>query len=219
MKICVPIKAKTVREAGNKMRKALRYGDKIDFIELWLDRLAAGGVQDDTPVIAVCRAANEKGDFHGSEEQRIEVLKEAVKAGAKFVDVGIHTSPRLLADLKKTCRLHCVKMIVSKHFLENTPDLRVLLNTVDKAKKLGADIVKIAAYAKKWEDNVVLFELTRRCVEKGIKIIAVGMGEKGKISRIGCPLLGSFLTYAALDDKSKTAEGQFLLKELLHFDF
>ncbi len=81
-------------------------------------------------------------------------------------------------------------------------------------KRVGADIVKIAVLVKRWSDNVILFELTKRVSKSGGKIIAIGMGEKGKISRIGCPLLGSFLTYAALDARSKTAPGQLLLKDI-----
>ena len=50
------------------------------------------------------------------------------------------------------------------------------------------------------------------------KIIVIGMGEKGKITRIVAPLLGSPFTYASLKEGKETAEGQISvdrLKELM----
>ena len=40
------------------------------------------------------------------------------------------------------------------------------------------------------------------------------MGEKGKVSRIFNLSLGSYLTFAALDNKQKTADGQLNIDEI-----
>ena len=211
VKICIPIRKSNRQKAKQQVKKASKYAD---FVEIWLD-----SIKDDKllfrattkPIIAVCRAGFEHGNFKGSEKERIDVLKQAVAEGARFVDVGIHTNKKLIADLKKTCKKHGAKLIVSFHVWDKTPELKILLKEVGRANRLGADIVKIATFVKKWSDNVTLFELVKMAKEKGKTVIVVGMGEKGKISRIGCPLLGSFLTYVALDEKSKTARGQMTL--------
>lgn len=217
MKICIPIRAASRKEAIRQIKKAQKHAD---FIEVWLDSIFSLGLGPTRPksrflgrakFIFVCRAPIEHGNFRGTSKERIEILKNAILAGAKFVDVGIHTQKKLIFDLKKTCKKTGAKLIISKHFWNETPALSVLLSEVKKAQALGANIVKIATYAKKWSDNSVMFELTKRVFQKGGKIIALAMGEKGKISRIGCPLLGSYLTYVALDDKSKTADGQFTI--------
>ncbi len=220
MKICIPIREKMLQKAQQQVRKAAKHAN---FIEIWLDFFPAENLElnlkklikmAQKPVIAVCRANDEKGSFSGTEEQRIERLALAMQAGAKLVDIGLHTNKSLIRFLKKSCRRKGAKMIISQHIWDQTPRLSYLLSHIQKAKKLGADIVKIATQVRSWSDNTVLFELTARAQEIGQKVIIIGMGEKGKISRIGSPLLGSFLTYAALDEKSKTAPGQPTIDEL-----
>lgn len=226
MRICIPIRAKSLKEAEKQVKKALKmveggrvFGQKTEILfEIWLDKNLRKLIKFcKAPVIAVCRGKIERGDFKGSEKERIEILKNAVLAGAKMVDCGIQTDKNLVRDLKKVCKRYGAKLIISKHIWDTTPELPDLLKIFKSAKALGADIVKIATKAKNWSDNIVLFELVSRVAPlsgAGGKIIAVGMGERGKISRIGCPLLGSYLTYVALDEKSRTAEGQFTLKEI-----
>lgn len=228
MNICIPICAGNLQEAEKQVKRATfllkSVSKKTDvFFEIWLDRLVGSDFMANlrklikfckVPVIVVCRGKIEAGDFKGSESQRTEILKNAVLAGAKMIDCGIETDGELMGNLKNVCRKHGAKLIISKHIWDKTPELGDLLKIFKSAKGLGADIVKIATYVKKWSDNVILFELVSRISQKGGKIIAVGMGERGKISRIGCPLLGSYLTYVALDEKSRTASGQFTLKEI-----
>lgn len=224
MRICIPIRAKNYKAARNQLKKAVKQveSDKSNLkflIEIWLDSLLENEIANliktaKIPVIAVCKSREEKGSFRGSEEDRIDKLKKAVLSGARYVDCGIYTQKSLIKELGKTCKKYGAKLIISRHFWKNTPDISELEKVVKKAKTLGADIVKIAVTADKWACNAMLFELVKRAREKKIEIIAVGMGKEGKLSRIGCLLLGGYLTYVALDNKSKTAKGQLILPEL-----
>lgn len=229
MKICIPIREKTLAKTQKQVRKASRHAD---IIEIWLDSFSAQNPKSNLknlfklakkPVIAVCRTAKEKGSFQGTEKQRIERLSLGLRAGAKFVDIDIHTKPKFIRQLRAVCQKYRAKLIISVHIWKNTlgraADIEKLEKLALKAKKLGADIVKIATCAQAWEDNTILFELTKRLKERGVECIIVGIGEKGKISRIGCPLLGSFLTYFALNKKSKTAPGQLTPKEIRNSNF
>ena len=48
----------------------------------------------------------------------------------------------------------------------------------------------------------------------GIPLIAISMGEKGKITRVLGPLLGSYLTFAAIATGKESAPGQMTVKDL-----
>ncbi|MEK9132820.1 MAG: type I 3-dehydroquinate dehydratase [Patescibacteria group bacterium] len=214
MKICIPIVAKCRLEAEKLIRRAQ---PGADLLEIWLDNLNQADVLPlistlKKPVIAVCRGKEERGSYMGTEETRVGILCEAVRSGSKYVDIGLQTASDLIKRIKKVAKKEGAQLIISKHFWDSTPDLDELIEISKKAKHLGADIVKVAAQVNKWSDNVLLFEFTKRLASRD-KMIVIGMGERGQISRIGCPLLGSFLTYVALDEKNKTASGQFTLGE------
>jgi 3-dehydroquinate dehydratase type I len=95
-----------------------------------------------------------------------------------------------------------------------TPGLKTLRKKMIDGYKAGADIVKIVTFAKKMEDNLKVLGLIPYAQKKGLKIIAFCMGEKGKISRIMAPMLGSYLTYASLDKGEESAPGQMTVEEI-----
>ena len=92
-------------------------------------------------------------------------------------------------------------MIRSSHFFAGTPSDDVLRNTVEKCRKFGGEIVKIAAMAKSGEDVA--------------RVVAFSMGEIGKVSRLDCLKLGSPFTYAALNENEAAAPGQWCYSEML----
>jgi 3-dehydroquinate dehydratase-1 len=47
-----------------------------------------------------------------------------------------------------------------------------------------------------------------------LPIIAVSMGDAGKISRVVAPLLGAYLTYASLRKGKESAPGQLSFEEV-----
>ena len=76
--------------------------------------------------------------------------------------------------------------------------------------KYNPDIVKIACKVNSNRDNARLMSL----LDNDMKMIVLGMGEKGKITRLFSILLGGFCSFAAVDSKRRTAEGQFTVDEL-----
>src|SRR5829696_9090961 len=83
----------TVTGASMRELLAAREGATAgDMVELRLDGVrdldVAGALQGrQTPAVATCRAAWEGGRFDGSEEERRAILRQALEAGAEFVDV------------------------------------------------------------------------------------------------------------------------------------
>ena len=182
MKICIPVREKSTARAALQIKKAQK---EADFVEIWLDKIESEKAAllikiCKKPVIVVCRGLREQGSFKGSEKERIERLIKAVEAGAQFVDCGVQTSLNLIKKLKTATRRAGAKLIISEHFWKGTPSLGQLEKKVAKAKRMGADIVKIATTVKNWSDNVVLFELTARAAARGGGGYCCGDGRAGK---------------------------------------
>ena len=75
-------------------------------------------------------------------------------------------------------------------------------------------IFKVIFTAQKFEDNLIPMKICRDLLEK-IKyksVISFCMGELGIFSRVLSVKVGSFLTYASLDEK--TAPGQINIKKI-----
>lgn len=201
MRICVPIKVKTTKEAL-KITTSVR-GRGIQLVEIWLDPLLS------RERVTVLKKL--KKPFIVKSLNPETLISACAVGKPSFLDVDHLTPAKYIKKIIKTAHSHGSKIILSFHDFKKTPSLNILLNIVKKNFALGADIVKIATFINHFEENVVLFELTKRISGQGKKIIALGMGEKGKISRIGTPLLGGYLTYMAYDEKHRTAPGQMVL--------
>jgi 3-dehydroquinate dehydratase type I len=46
------------------------------------------------------------------------------------------------------------------------------------------------------------------------KIVSFAMGAAGQLSRVLCPLVGGYFTYASVEEGKESAEGQITVKEL-----
>lgn len=212
--LCVPIQAPTTQKVLKEMKKI---GKKADLMEIWLDQIKDLDLpkiikKAHLPLICVNKPTKEKGKFKGTEKKRIKILKQAIDLGASYVDIGIDTDQKLLKQLIKNKKK--TKVIISYHNFNKTPDIKKMFEKAKKAYKLGADIAKIAVYAQKTEDNLKIFELTQKICSRKKKIISMCMGSEGKISRIICPMLGSYLMYAPVEDSKKSADGQITVNDL-----
>ncbi len=154
--------------------------------------------------IATCRPLNVPG------EERFAILSRAIELGASYVDVEIESDQAFVKEIGKIASDKESSLIVSYHNFEETPSLEFLNEILDSCYRLGADVAKIACVASTAEDNARLLSLYTR---NGRKVI-LGMGEKGKITRIAALELGAEFTFAALDAQSVTALGQLSYEEI-----
>jgi len=208
------------------MEKALQdisAAEKIaDIIELRLDLIARFDLPALTqatalPCIVTNRTKTEGGQFKGTEAERVEILRQAISAGADYVDIETSTPRELLKyvldNKSKT------KIILSYHNFSNTmEDLEPLYEIMCE---LPGDILKIVTYAQDISDNLKMFKLLERAQKEGRKLIGLCMGEYGEISRVLSPLLGGFLTFGALETGKESAPGQIpasILKNVYHVD-
>lgn len=159
------------------------------------------------PLIAACRPELVQ------DAERIKLLKAAIESGAAYVDVEIESAEEIKQDIIQFAKSHNCKVIVSYHNHKNTPSSDELYKIIDSCFDSDADIVKIATTAQNPGDSARILGL----YAKYTSLIALAMGEAGKISRIASVFLGSPFTFAAVSEKENTAPGQLTVSEMRSF--
>ena len=222
--ICTTIQNRTLEEIINLLETS---EPRIQMAEIRLDRCPLGIEEieylfssSDTPLVATCRVVD---DGNGTWEEAEEKLTAAVEAGAAFLDLEIEAPKEIGKRLRRACTEYGTTMVRSSHFFAGTPSDDVLRNTVEKCRKFGGEIVKIAAMAKSEEDVARVLALyssiasTNSAAEtqRPVELVAFSMGEIGKVSRLECLKLGSPFTYAALNENEAAAPGQWSYSEML----
>lgn len=164
------------------------------------------------PLIATCMPQWEGGRFKGSEDERISILQDAIKF-SDYISIELRTKEVLRNKIINEAREGGVKVIVSYHDFEKTPNEEEILEILKKEQEAGGDIAKIAFMPKNYED---ILKTMKVLLENKLKIpiIAISMGELGKISRILGPLFGSYLTFASPGKGKESAPGQLTVDEL-----
>jgi 3-dehydroquinate dehydratase type I len=210
--ICISIVPGTNEEALTLLARAL---PGADLVELRIDRIG----EPDLPlllhagkerILVTNRRRDEGGFFASCENRRMELLREAVALGARFVDIEARTGAAAVGRLGRTIRAKGGKtrLIVSHHDLKGTPSRQTLMKRFKTCRELGADIVKIVTLAETAEDNLRVLEIIPQALQMGQDIIAFCMGGKGRLSRVAAPILGSCMSYASLEEGTESAPGQ-----------
>jgi 3-dehydroquinate dehydratase I len=157
--------------------------------------------------IATCRPGIIK------EEERVEMLKIAIESGATFVDIEYEATPEYKNYLIEFAHSHQCDVIISYHNYDRTPELDELEEIVKNCYAQGADLAKIATHINVNRDNSKILSLYKA---PG-RLVAIGMGDLGRISRIVAPFLGAEFTYASLSEDEATAPGQISYERLNKF--
>ncbi len=212
--ICVSI-AEPKLEIIHTILESLREGEiaeiRLDQMELSLDEIQGIFSQPYHELIATCRPG--KYDDY----IRMSQLKTAISAGAEYIDVELESKLDYMKELISFCRKYDCRIIVSHHDYQKTPSLNRLREIIDECFACGCDIAKVACMAASNVDSSRLLAL----YEDQRKLVAIGMGPYGTITRVAAPLLGAPFTFASLGSGYETAPGQLdrtamarILKEL-----
>ena len=141
----------------------------------------------------------------------IETARAQREAGADYIDIELESEPGFAKPLVQLARKHKCKVIVSHHDEKKTPETKTLWKLVNNCFQKGAHIAKIACMVKTPMDNLKLLRL----LEGDKKVVVVGMGKEGVITRITAPTLGAPFTYASWEKGRETAPGQLTYKEMV----
>lgn len=232
--ICISICARTSEKACRDIRRAVGLGD---ILELRMDEIAEGNLGEWLDYIAKLapgkhvlvthrKTKPETGrpkallgrslEDNEKATQRWRILQDAVRLGVAYVDVELEDDDQCVDVLKTLIRENGnrTKLVCSHHDFAKTPSLSALKCIYRACVEKGADVVKIVPYARTAEDNIRIFRFLTWAVKQGKAVVAFGMGEKGRLSRVAAPLFGAAFTFAALDERSAAAPGQIAAKEM-----
>lgn len=191
----------------------IRSIEKVDMAEIRLDltefdEAAIGKVfSRGKKLIATCRPST------FTEDERQKKLATAIASGATYVDIEFESTVEYRNRLIEIAHDHQCEVIISYHNFKETPELAVLESILYRCYEMGADIAKIATMVNFNRDNSKILSLYKA---PG-RLVAIGMGDLGKISRIVAPFLGAEFTFASLNENESTAPGQISYQKLSQF--
>ena len=208
------MKPKICAAITNKDLKAITEVEPlVDLFELRID-LVGEGWPDlvsklKKPWIACARSQAEGGSWPGDDAEKVVALITAVELGADMVDIELSIT-NLAAVIPLIKRR--AKCLLSLHELEKTPPLEQLGEIVKKQLAAGADICKVITTAQSPADNLTTLSLIAEF--PGVKLVSFAMGPLGLASRVLCPLVGGYFTYASLAEGKESAPGQITVGQL-----
>lgn len=154
------------------------------------------------------RAGWEGGARNISDTHRLSIIKNTVDL-SDIVDIEYRAEIRdeVVSFVKNNNKM----VIISYHDFEKTPSVDSVQEYIDAASKVGADIIKFAYKANSFQDVANTLCVTAKNRDKNI--IAILMGEIGKISRLAGFVFGSVITYTYIGEAF--APGQIEAEKLL----
>lgn len=165
------------------------------------------------PVIVTCRDKAEGGVAKLDMSLRLSILRQAIAAGADFVDVEAENfkHPDVQSVLRAMLQQHPgTQLIISRHnFKGPFPDIKIVYESI--LALYPEAIPKIVYKARHINDCFAAFDLL---AEADCPTIVFAMGPAGMISRILAKKFGAFLTFASLDDDNASAPGQIPIDEM-----
>ena len=181
IKICTPVIGKTL----NEFLKNLEQIQEIsEMVELKVDNIRNLSEKN----LQLIRKKTVKEVILTSRKK--EIILKALNLGFDFIDIDLS----LIKDFNLPKKIKS-NIIISFHDFKKTPDVNKLEAILNKIREFKPEIIKIATMVNNKQDVGNLFKtLLNKKVDE--KIIIVGMGKKGRVTRIFGPLFGSFLTFA-----------------------
>jgi len=220
--LAVPISGSDITAAGGQIESAKVAGAEMlelrtdylnelnaDLVKALLERAKSTKL----PIIVTCRDKAQGGAGDWPLRLRTEILVEAIRAGADFVDCEYDNflAGGTQAKLTEAIARHKgTRLILSAHnFTGPFDDLEALYEDIKTSCPQA--IPKLVYTAGHINDCFEAFDLLHSAPGN---VIVLCMGEAGLISRILAKKLGGFLTFASLDEKNATAPGQITIEQM-----
>lgn len=214
-KIAIPIFQKSIDKVIEVANDCIKKG--ADILEFRVDGLKNPNLKDITntieeinfPMIITNRIDSEGGSFKGSEEERVNILKECADL-VEYVDIELQSDDKYIEELKN----YNAKLIISYHDFKKTPELDEIYYIVEKEKSMG-DIAKVAFMPNDLEDTIKILAILSHYQDT----IAISMSELGSYTRVMASKFNSPITFAA--GRDVTAPGQIdieTMRALLNMD-
>ncbi len=197
IKICTPVFGKTLNEF---LKNLTQVQEISEMVELRVDSLNL----TKKDLILISKRIRKETILTSRNK---EIITNSLNLGFDFIDIDLS----MINDLKLS-KNDKSKIIVSFHDHEKTPRIDRLKLLVDQMRKFGAGVIKIATVVNSDQDVKNLFQILVDKKENE-KMIIIGMGKSGRVTRIFGPLLGSFLTFASTKF-GESAPGQIDIEKM-----
>jgi len=223
--LTVPIASENLDQAGRQIKAALAAGaemlelrtDYLENLNIDLVRNLIANIRTTAgrplPLIVTCRDQRQGGVRPYPQHLRIDVLAAASKAGAEFIDVEFENFLRMENQEKIRVALSQStkgRLILSAHnFSTKFESMKRIYRSILTLYPVA--IPKLVYTANHINDCFEAFDLL---YQTGGERIVFCMGEAGLISRILAKKLGSFLTFASVNEQNATAPGQLTIEQL-----
>ena len=188
--ICISIAQESRRFALADMINAAR---QCDLLEIRLDRFGKAPdvgellAAKPKPVIVSCRRTQDGGQWDGTEEERLAVLRQCIVSKADYVEIEFDAADQIRP-------FPGCKRVVSYTNLDTTPsDLADIYARMQTQKP---DIIKLMTRARTPEEAWPLVQILAK---PSLPTVAVGLGRPGLMLAVLGKKMNSPWTYAALE--------------------
>lgn len=169
----------------------------------------------DKPLLFTFRSAGEGGEQVIHIKDYVKLCNVIIESGyVDIIDVELYTGDQQVREIVEKAHAHNVKVMISNHDFQNTPDKDEIVRRLCKMQELGADLIKIAVMPKNRKDVLTLLAAEEEMMENHAKcpMCAISMGRLGAVTRACGEIFGSDLTFGSVGKLS--APGQIKIEEL-----
>jgi len=199
-KVAAVILADNARGAEREARSALSKG--ADLAELRLDfvrnldpvaiRNLAAAVGSRS--IATFRSEAEGGAHGPRDDGRMSLLNEIIGQRFAYVDIERDADAERIEDLKRLAKRHRPTIVVSHHFAA-VADSSQIQDALEACAAIG-DVAKVAVPMEDVDSAIQLVDLARAQTERKRRVILIGTGIDGMITRALAEDVGQEIQYA-----------------------
>lgn len=170
---------------------------------------------EDKPILFTFRRKEEGGEKEISPEAYKGLNVSIMESGlADMIDIELFSGEKLVHELVSAAHKRQLRVVLSNHDFEKTPEREELLKRFKKMQQLGADLPKIAVMPQSEKDVLILLraaeEFNREYADR--PFVAISMSKLGLVSRLAGGVFGSAMTFGAVGKVS--APGQIEALEL-----
>jgi 3-dehydroquinate dehydratase / shikimate dehydrogenase len=203
--ICISIAQESRRFALADMVNASK---QCDLIEVRLDRFAKAPdvgelvANKPKPVIFSCRRRQDGGEFEGSEEERLALLRQCIISKADFVEIELDVADQIR-------KFPPAKRVISYTNFQETP--ADIADIYAEMQTKNPDVIKLETLARTPEEAWPLVQILAK---PAVPTVVVGLGKPGVMLTVLGRKIGAPFTYAALERGMESYPGQPTVADL-----
>jgi 3-dehydroquinate dehydratase/shikimate dehydrogenase len=154
------------------------------------------------PVIISCRRVRDGGEWQGSEDERLALLRQAVVHKADYVEIELDVADQVRP-------FPGAKRVISYTNLGETPD--DVAEIYNQARGKNPDVIKMTTLARTPEEAWPLVQILAR---SSVPTVVVGLGKPGLMLTVLGKKIGAPWAYAALGRGLEAYPGQPTVEDL-----